>query len=290
MNSYRTNAIIFYVGVPGLIGLLLGVNAAGIGFFMPWPVSVFFWITATLGAWWVFHLGTLAAQQLLKPWSPPLVAKLALGLALASVPVRVLINKYVGLFEGVLQDGRQVQTLPPMSLSWTFLIEYFKFWIGIYILWISVNFFFDRVVGMSRYRESPAPPRAGPMDAPGADTPEQATVSPASTGPVISLFLSRLPRAIGVDVRALQSEDHYLRVFTGRGEALILYRLSDAMNELKALGYDGLQVHRSYWVKRDAVVSHQFEGRKCSLKLDTGLSVPVSQTYREVVRREGLLG
>ncbi len=48
------------------------------------------------------------------------------------------------------------------------------------------------------------------------------------------LTCSRQPAAQSGKVLALASERHYLRVYTERGEALILYRLKDAIRDLAA--------------------------------------------------------
>src|SRR5690606_15189181 len=63
-------------------------------------------------------------------------------------------------------------------------------------------------------------------------------------------FLTRLPHRLkGAAIRAVEAEDHYLRVHTDQGSDLILMRLSDAVKELE--GLDGAQTHRSWWVARD---------------------------------------
>lgn len=90
-------------------------------------------------------------------------------------------------------------------------------------------------------------------------------------------FLSRLPADLGSELFALQAEDHYLRVHTRAGSALILYRLSDALADLS--GQDGLRVHRGWWVAADAVAGTQRDGTKLSLLLENGLRVPVSRAH-----------
>jgi DNA-binding LytR/AlgR family response regulator len=45
--------------------------------------------------------------------------------------------------------------------------------------------------------------------------------------------------------------------------------------ELK--GLEGLQVHRSWWVSRSAVVEVERDGRSVRLKLRNGVSAPVSR-------------
>jgi len=115
-------------------------------------------------------------------------------------------------------------------------------------------------------------PEAQP--APVADTP-----APANT------FSRRIPSHLGGELLALGAEDHYLRVVTPLGSDLILMRLSDALGEL---GPDaGLQVHRSWWVAKDAVREVRRDGARTVLVLCNGLEVPVSRTYLAAVRAAG---
>lgn len=117
-------------------------------------------------------------------------------------------------------------------------------------------------------------------------------------------FLDRLPMKLrGAAIRAVQAEDHYLRIHTDRGSDLILMRLSDAVEELE--GLEGARTHRSWWVargrarrragdpdaggrpigagqpplrpdaaRRRMVVSDQ--GAGCAVSIDAGAAQPVS--------------
>lgn len=73
----------------------------------------------------------------------------------------------------------------------------------------------------------------------------------------------------------LKSELHYLQVVTDRGSSLILYNLADAIEQLPARA--GIQVHRSYWVARDAIEKLERRGRQGELLLRDGHRVPVSR-------------
>ncbi len=95
-------------------------------------------------------------------------------------------------------------------------------------------------------------------------------------------FLKRIPNGIAGDLLCLRTEDHYLRIHTTAGSDLILFRLKDALAELD--GADGMQVHRSYWVARDAIAAIERKGRKTILVLENGLHVPVSESFLPAVR------
>lgn len=94
-------------------------------------------------------------------------------------------------------------------------------------------------------------------------------------------FFSRLPPAIGTDLILLRMEDHYVRVVTGHGQALILMRLSDAIAELE--GVPGVRVHRSWWVALGEVRSVARKGKRLELVMSEGSHVPVSTSYRGAV-------
>jgi DNA-binding LytR/AlgR family response regulator len=100
-------------------------------------------------------------------------------------------------------------------------------------------------------------------------------------------FLKRIPKGIAGDLLSLRTEDHYLRIHTTAGSDLILFRLKDALAELGPA--DGLQVHRSYWVARDAIEAIERQGRKTILVLKNGQHVPVSASFLPAVRDAGWL-
>ncbi|GJL97006.1 MAG: LytTr DNA-binding domain protein [Hyphobacterium sp.] len=87
------------------------------------------------------------------------------------------------------------------------------------------------------------------------------------------------------DILALQSEDHYLRVHTQRGDALILMRLGDAMAALEKL--EGAQTHRSWWVARTAIEHAEKAGGRAVLTLTNKIEAPVSRNYYPKLRDQG---
>jgi hypothetical protein len=93
---------------------------------------------------------------------------------------------------------------------------------------------------------------------------------------------ARLSPALGREIVALQAEDHYVRVFTTEGSTLIFMRLSDAIEELG--GLEGMQVHRSWWVARSAVLRTLGSGRKMQLELTNGVTAPVARSQGPQVK------
>lgn len=114
--------------------------------------------------------------------------------------------------------------------------------------------------------------------------PVQTHASPAGSAP--ARFPDRLPMKLrGATIRAVQAEDHYLRIHTDRGSDLILMRLSDALEELE--GLEGSQTHRSWWVARDAVRDVTRGDGRATLTLEGGVSIPVSRRYARALREAG---
>lgn len=98
-------------------------------------------------------------------------------------------------------------------------------------------------------------------------------------------FLERLPLKLrGAELWAVESEDHYLRLHTSKGQDLILMRLADAVAELE--GIEGAQVHRSWWVAREAITQAERGDGRATLTLKDGSQVPVSRTYAKLLREK----
>lgn len=97
----------------------------------------------------------------------------------------------------------------------------------------------------------------------------------------------RLPLRLGRGVICLQMEDHYVRVHTPQGSALVLMSLSQAMAGLKDV--EGVQTHRSWWVARASIVGVIQDGRKLRLRLTDGLEAPVSRARVGALREKGWL-
>jgi hypothetical protein len=100
-------------------------------------------------------------------------------------------------------------------------------------------------------------------------------------------FLRHLPLDRRGPLVRVEAQDHYLNVVTLNGSALVLLRLQDAVAALQAA--DGLQVHRSHWVARNAVVHHRRIQGRDFLVLVSGDQIPVSRSFRPAVLEAGLI-
>ena len=96
------------------------------------------------------------------------------------------------------------------------------------------------------------------------------------------LLTDQLPSEIGINILSMHAEDHYLRIVTDKGEALILMRLRDA---IASMGEDaGIQTHRSHWVSATSTPVMIKQNGKPALELRDGRTVPVSRHYLSAVR------
>lgn len=106
--------------------------------------------------------------------------------------------------------------------------------------------------------------------------------APSDQAPPEALREKLPPRLARARLIAVQAEDHYLRVHTDAGDALLLMKFSDAL-ELLA-DRDGLRTHRSWWVARRAVEEARWRRGRGDLALTGGLTAPVSRAYAAQVR------
>ena len=159
------------------------------------------------------------------------------------------------------------------------------------LVWAFTSLFFDddRSVDLARLPDfiGPVLVVTGTISALNvflARTPVQTHAAVAGGKP--ARLLDRLPFKLrGATIRAVSSEDHYLRIHTDRGSDLILMRLSDALAELE--GLEGAQTHRSWWVARDAVRGVSRGDGRATLTLEGGLEAPVSRRYAKALRAAG---
>lgn len=104
------------------------------------------------------------------------------------------------------------------------------------------------------------------------------------SGPAL---LARLPETESGEILSLWAQDHYVHVITDKGQFPLLMRFADAIAELD--GLDGAQVHRSYWVARNAVEGAVRRNGRHFVTLTDGSEVPVSRGYRQNAESAGFI-
>ncbi|MDX2145037.1 MAG: LytTR family DNA-binding domain-containing protein [Rhodospirillaceae bacterium] len=177
---------------------------------------------------------------------------------------------FPGLGDGLAADGKSlVGGLKNYSATYLFSI-----------VWLIANLIYEYATGeVVFYRGFIHRPASLPAAANGkVDSDPKAAAHESAPK-----FLQRVRPSLGAKVLALEAQQHYVKVYTDRGTDMILYRFSDAVQEVASTS--GLQVHRSYWVAHDAVADICGSGKNYKLTLHNGLTVPVSRSYRGAVQR-----
>lgn len=114
----------------------------------------------------------------------------------------------------------------------------------------------------------------------------------APTGPATQAsdtpprLLDRLPQDIHAPLVAIDATDHYTRITTTRGTALLLLRLSDAIAE--AAPTPGLRIHRSHWIALSEVTSARRESLRGFVISSDGNERPVSRSHLSAAESAGL--
>jgi hypothetical protein len=124
-------------------------------------------------------------------------------------------------------------------------------------------------------------PSSGALEEPAAPAADQAHLLQPPR-----LFSRLSPGFLGPIV-ALQSEDHYVRVYGLSGSELVLMRLREAIAEMGE--EPGDQIHRSWWVARAGIAHVERSGRSWSVHLVNGEAAPVSRDAIYRLRQGGLL-
>lgn len=124
---------------------------------------------------------------------------------------------------------------------------------------------------------------AAPAIAPAAEVPAEPE-PPAPPRP--NTLFEALPPAIGRDLLYIENEDHYVRVHTDHGNALLLMRMRDAVAAVEA-EIEGARVHRGWWVARAAVQEVVRRDRTIGLKLPDGRGAPVARNMVPELRAAG---
>lgn len=131
------------------------------------------------------------------------------------------------------------------------------------------------IVGNARYyvlgQQPPAPARPVTV------------LHAVDSAPAQPLLFEKLPKELGRDLVCLRAQDHYVEAVTPRGSTNVLMRLSDAERDLS--GFNGLRVHRSWWVNLDHVVSlARTEAGGMELTTSTGMTIPVARGQRATLK------
>ena len=236
-----------------VIGVVLGVIGPFGSADMPLAPRLLSWLMFAYVGYAVFRPMWLLVDWLHRLLHLPVPGLWLAGCLLASLPLTAIIW-YIQYWPGPI----------PMPSLEQGLSAYFN----VFVVGASIAFIFELI---ARAEGGPRLIAGGTATVKDGGA-EVSAVSEASSG---APFLNRLSPALGSELLALEMEDHYVRAHTRLGSDLVLMRMRDAVAELD--GLEGEQVHRSWWVARDAVAGVTRDGRNLRLQLDNGLEAPVAR-------------
>lgn len=289
-HSLVWNGLCFYVGFPLAICIYLTLNnwklLESLGF-----LSTFaFYLGHAAVPWAMTLLVTAVLHRALARWRPGLLALTTAGSLAACIPTVFYTSWLMSAWPGII-GGQGMESAAGLVWGWSDIFEYA---VRATVLWVGLNFLFDRYFGLPRYRyasrddECGMPATADEVLSAGIE-PRPSLAADAVPDGQVPAFMQRLKKPASLDsVLALRAEQHYLRVITTAGRELVLYRLSDALRELPP--QLGVQVHRSWWVKRSAICGVECRGRKMTVVLSNQERVPVSTPYQGLVRSLAMPG
>ena len=254
-----------------LLPNLLTVTAVGLllGFLAPFgsgnaaPLRVYgYWLTVCLVGYWVYAPLVLASDQFTLRYLKHLWLRVALGALMASVVMAALVPLLTsGFFSTTLFWPNHFFNALPQTIV-----------IGGVITLIT--FAREQLQSQKLRLQESAQLIASHT---------QIMQHNESTG--AEQILRNLPHQKRGKLLALETDDHYLKVYTDKGDHLVLMRLKDALLILK--DYPGVQIHRSWWVAEQAVTGVKKVNRKTLLVLSNNKEAPVSRTYAEQVKERG---
>ena len=243
------------------IALLAFLGPFGTWAFLTVSDRLLFWTTAVGTNWLVGYIAFSVVSRNFRARKWPAWVALVLAALVAALPG----TSAVWLAVAVFLDYR------PAGLSDTISLYTQVFVLHLIIGPLALRFI-DRKL-LREVADEESPPPNGSADA----------VSPAASEVAL---LTRLPARSRAELLHLRMQDHYVEVHTAAGSELLLLRFRDALHEVE--GVDGLQVHRSHWVARDAVAKvERRRGGRVVLRLVNGSKVPVSRSFAPELRSKG---
>ncbi|WP_086608542.1 LytTR family DNA-binding domain-containing protein [Erythrobacter donghaensis] len=247
------------------IGVFLAVTGPFGSIAAPLPERLVSWVGFAWLGYACYRPMQSVADWAARALALPRWALLVAACLVATVPMTLAILTINGLSSG--------------GLRWPSLDAFTATYFSVLVIGGAVTALFNLVQASPREALTVAvPPPAAPAAV--SVVPEPAPVPPAP--PAANPLIDQLPAELGSDIIALEMEDHYVRVHTALGSALVLMRLRDAMAQVG--DWEGMQVHRSWWVARAAVEDVLRDGRNIRLRLARGIEAPVARANVAALR------
>jgi hypothetical protein len=273
ISAMNWRYIAYFFGVPMTVAIYAGLNNWEMQNIAGLTPSLFFYLAHSMLPWWITCTLTTTTKLSLARWKPPWLIILLVGHTLGCIVVTFFSNWLTGIYEAAWPELEITGHIVPLMSA-----EFWVYWARAGVIWVGINFLFDRFFGLPLYRY--VIPRGYEVKN-GSGASHSSTAENWNNHP--PGFIDRLPVSLHPnEVLAIKAEQHYIKVYTPQKDYMVLYRFSDAIRELdQALG---LQVHRSFWVNTSAIESVQAKAKDFRIKLKTGAEIPVSGPYQGLVR------
>ena len=270
---------LYLCGTGAALWALIMVLRPDPGFTADWPWLAMFWALQIGIGIAVLHGALLLMRRLPKSAKWPLWLLVIVSGVLGSL---VLAPLYWLIGEGLMQQALGFpatidddDVAPQLGFGLAALVQEFSDIVGpVTAAWLLISW--PRLYSQTLPLVA-APPAVAPDQALQPAPMLEESPSPA--------WRAALPRELGDDLIAVSSELQYLRVWTVRGNALVLGSLQDVE---EGEGAGGMRVHRSWWVSARHVRRIRRSGDAASCELSDGREVPVSRRRKaEVLARFG---
>lgn len=267
--------LVYALAIPIILGLISGINESGTARMVSKEAYMARYTVRGLLSWWTTIAITFGLVAVLRPWKPSFLVILVLAPLVSIFLNGPLSLIWQPLFEPYLAEGSEFYPLWPWRYGDPeYLREGAFALLTNEIVWVSFNIVFQRSFHVSLYGFPPPRPKASRL----IQTKDTEAEKGGPTNTAWTAFTDRIPKDVGTDIVALEAQEHYTKVYTRIGAALVLHRFGDAVKAMTPTS--GLQVHRSYWIAKDAIAAVDRSGRTYEITLDTGLKVPVSRSYK----------
>lgn len=259
--------VVIDVAVLVVIGLVLAVLAPLGSNYMPLAHRIAYWVSMALAGYVLYKpIGALIV---------PLSTRLDLpewfmwgaSVAVATVPMATLV--------WIVNAGAGPVPIPSLEVA---LVHY----AAVLVVGAIITLLFNLLPATRSGQVGPGPDAAATLASASTSAFATLVTAPELPAPLPNPLFDQLPPELGSEIIALEMEDHYVRVHTALGSALVLMRLRDAMALVGEI--EGMQVHRSWWVARAAVDDVLRDGRNVRLKLARDLEAPVARANVAALR------
>jgi hypothetical protein len=270
-----------YIGMPVFISLFNGLRGSVLLPELSSFETIFLLLVISVPVWAVTALASYSALQIFNRLHINSIYALIIGLVVGVPFAYFHASLVVYLASGILPEISTVAAQTGVGMRGGFA-EYLSGPSPILhaIVWFTINYVYEKATGCGRFFKC----FIGQTTRPNVAENGQSQGLESGHG---SDFFRNLSPSVGLRIIAVRAQEHYVKVYTEKGECTVHYRFRDAVQDLAAI--PGLQVHRSYWVATDGISEVKKNGRKYYLTLVNGMRIPISTSYLGIAKQEGVI-